>query len=125
MAAKIVVSLLLLCVASELVAAQCSQKRSGLCPVVQNHNPLCRGKLKYQCVCDFTCSEWDKPCNWVLTCEAEVLAINKARVKKNKLLLFRLPNQSHKQCLDININTHKHINCCNLFCQANIKDVCF
>ncbi|EDV57592.1 uncharacterized protein LOC6540874 [Drosophila erecta] len=122
MVAKILLSLLLLVVATELVCAQCSQK---LCPVVTNSNPRCKGKLQYQCVCDFTCSEWDKPCNWVLTCPAEINDINNVRDKKNKLNLLRLPKRNRQECLDININTHKHPNCCNLFCKSNFKDVCF
>nr|XP_016934774.1 uncharacterized protein LOC108013420 [Drosophila suzukii] len=122
MVVKILLSLLLLFIASELVLAQCSQ---NLCPAVKNSNKRCRGNLQYQCVCDFTCSEWDKPCNWVLSCEAEVNDINVVRNKKNKLILLRLPHLNHTECLDININTHKHPNCCNLFCNANVKDVCF
>jgi len=82
MVVKILLSLLLLFIASELVLAQCSQ---NLCPAVKNPNKRCRGNLQYQCVCDFTCSEWDKPCNWVLSCEAEVNDINVVRNKKNKL----------------------------------------
>ncbi|KAH8353338.1 hypothetical protein KR084_010338 [Drosophila pseudotakahashii] len=123
MTAKILLSLLLLSVVFELVLAQCSQK--NLCPVLKNNNRLCRGKTQYQCVCDFTCSEWDKPCNWVLSCDAEIDDINEVRCRKNKLILLRLPNRSHQECLDININTHKHPNCCNLFCKAKVKDVCF
>ncbi|EDW87507.1 uncharacterized protein LOC6526691 [Drosophila yakuba] len=122
MVAKILLSLLLLVVATELASAQCPQK---LCPVVRNSNPRCKGKLQYQCVCDFTCSEWDKPCNWVLSCKNEIDDINAVRNKKNKLSLLTLPNRNQQECLDININTHKHPNCCNLFCKANVKDVCF
>ncbi|KAI8042098.1 uncharacterized protein LOC128263192 [Drosophila gunungcola] len=121
MAANILLSLLLLFVASDLVVG-CSNK---LCPVVTNSNSLCKGKPEYQCVCDFTCSEWDKPCNWVLSCKAEIDNINEFRNRKSKLPVFRLPNRSHQECLDININTHKHPNCCNLFCKAKIRDVCF
>ncbi|XP_017014670.2 uncharacterized protein [Drosophila takahashii] len=121
MAAKILLSLLLLFIVSELVLVQCSQK--NLCPVLKNNK--CKGKAQYQCVCDFTCSEWDKPCNWVLSCEEEIDAINEVRSRKNKLILLRLPNRNHNECLGININTHKHPNCCNLFCQANVKDMCF
>ncbi|XP_037711820.1 uncharacterized protein LOC119548575 [Drosophila subpulchrella] len=122
MGAKILLILLILFIASELVLAQCSK---NFCPAVKNTNRRCQGKLQYQCVCDFTCSEWDKPCNWVLSCEAEVNDINAVRNRKNKLILLRLPHLNHTECLDININTHKHPNCCNLFCNANVKDVCF
>ncbi|XP_017047374.1 uncharacterized protein LOC108092351 [Drosophila ficusphila] len=121
MAAKILLSLLLLSVASELALA-CGK---NLCPVVENHNRLCRGKLQHQCVCDFTCSEWDKPCNWVVSCEAEIENINIYRSKKNKLPVIRLPHKSHQECLEINVKTHNHTNCCNLFCSLNIRDVCF
>ncbi|KAH8413448.1 hypothetical protein KR009_011332 [Drosophila setifemur] len=121
MAAKILLSLLLLFVASDA-----KTRAQNLCPAIQNTNSLCAGQVtQYQCICDFTCSEWDKPCNWVLTCEEEIMNINSYRAISNKLQVFRLPNRNHKECLDININTHKHKNCCDMFCAANIKDVCF
>ncbi|EDW54114.1 uncharacterized protein LOC6613218 [Drosophila sechellia] len=122
MVAKILLSVLLLAVVTDLVSAQCSQ---NLCPAITNSNCRCKGKLQYQCVCDFTCSEWDKPCNWVLTCPEEIDDINSVRDKRNKLNLFRLPNRSRRECLEINVNTHKHPNCCNLFCKSKFKDVCF
>ncbi|XP_034128971.1 uncharacterized protein LOC117584268 [Drosophila guanche] len=121
MAVKVLLGLLLLLIATEL-AFGCS---NNLCPVVTNTNALCSGTLRYQCVCDFTCSEWDKPCNWCLTCPAEIQNINSCRDQKNKLPLFRLPNRNRKECLDINILTHKNSNCCDKFCQLNVKDVCF
>ncbi|KAH8337567.1 hypothetical protein KR074_006884 [Drosophila pseudoananassae] len=121
MAAKIILGLLLLFVVSEKVLA-CQQ---SLCPVVNNWNCLCEGKAAHVCVCDFTCSEWDKPCNWVVSCQAEVDNINAWRCRKNKLDLLWLPTLCHEECLNVNVDTHKRINCCNLFCQQNVTDVCF
>ncbi|XP_017037392.1 uncharacterized protein [Drosophila kikkawai] len=126
MAVKILLTLLLLCVAFEL-GSQCQTKTNTVngCDVVVNTSPCCKGKkLEHQCVCDFTCSEWDKPCNWVLTCKEEIENINNFRRAKNKLNVFRLPSRTQKECLQININTHKHPNCCDKFC-AVYTDVCF
>ncbi|XP_023031384.1 uncharacterized protein LOC6642394 [Drosophila willistoni] len=81
--------------------------------------------IRFQCVCDFTCSAWDKPCNWCYTCPAELGYINQIRAKTNKLPIFGLPYRNHTECLNINILTHNNKNCCNYFCEANIKDVCF
>ncbi|XP_020812258.1 uncharacterized protein LOC110187199 [Drosophila serrata] len=126
MAAKILFTLLLLFVAFEL-SSQCQSStniKNG-CEVVVNTNPCCRGKkLIHQCACDFTCSEWDKPCNWVYTCDEEIKIINDVRRSKNKLIVFLLPSVNHQECLEINHNTHKHPNCCDKFCKAKVLDVC-
>ncbi|KAH8282135.1 hypothetical protein KR054_005734 [Drosophila jambulina] len=129
MAAKILLTLLLLFVAFEL-SSQClpspnTNTKNG-CDVVENTSDCCRGKvIKHQCVCDFTCSEWDKPCNWVLTCPEEIDNINSYRLAKNKLFVFRLPRRTHEECLQINHDTHKQPNCCNLFCdKKKYTDIC-
>ncbi|XP_022219011.2 uncharacterized protein LOC111071798 [Drosophila obscura] len=107
MTVKVLLGLLLLNIATE-VAFACT---GNLCPEVTNTNHLCSGTLRYQCVCDFTCSEWDQPCNWCLTCPEEISDINTYRNQKNKLPVFGLPNKSYKQCLDINIQTHNYNKC--------------
>ncbi|KAH8349235.1 hypothetical protein KR067_002791 [Drosophila pandora] len=121
MAVKILLGLLLFFVVSERILA-CKQSP---CPVVNNWNCLCEGKAAHVCVCDFTCSEWDKPCNWVVSCEKEVCNINEWRCRKKKLDLLWLPQLSHEECLNVNVDTHKRRNCCNLFCSLNVTDVCF
>ncbi|XP_068151082.1 uncharacterized protein [Drosophila tropicalis] len=104
----------------QLVASSfgCNQpvKKSSCCDA---------SSIRFQCVCDFTCTAWDKPCNWCYTCPEELGYINQIRAKTNKLPIFGLPYRNHTECLNINILTHQQTNCCNYFCQANIKDVCF
>lgn len=63
-----------------------------LCPIVRNNNPICEGNTTHMCVCDFTCSGWDKPCNWVVSCKAEIKVINDVRRGKNKLSKFLYPH---------------------------------
>ncbi|KAH8241543.1 hypothetical protein KR026_011023 [Drosophila bipectinata] len=118
---QILLGVLLLLVASK----EGLSHKKDLCPVVTNNSPLCKGNTTHMCVCDFTCSGWDKPCNWVVSCQAQIQDINNIRRDKNKLIIFILPNRSYKQCLEINVNTHKHRNCCNLFCKNGTRDVCF
>ncbi|KAH8246610.1 hypothetical protein KR038_005328 [Drosophila bunnanda] len=127
MAAKILLTVLLLFVAFEL-SSQCltNTNTNNGCEVVQNTNPCCQGKvLRHQCICDFTCSEWDKPCNWVYTCEEEILNINNCRRNKNKLIVFRMKSLNHEECLAINHDTHNKPNCCDKFCKAKVTDFCF
>ncbi|KAH8267418.1 hypothetical protein KR018_001032 [Drosophila ironensis] len=121
MVAKIMLCFVVLFVVLPEILGQCEP----LCPVVKNRNCLCLGKAQQQCVCDFTCSEWDKPCNWVVTCMEEIENINAYRDVKGKLMVLRLPNRSRDECLAINVMTHNRKNCCNKFCQKNKRDTCF
>ncbi|KAH8282137.1 hypothetical protein KR054_005736 [Drosophila jambulina] len=127
MAAKILQTLLLLCIAYG-ISSQCGCNcPNSVCKVVVNTSPVCMGKnISQQCVCDFTCTQWPRPCNWVVTCTEEIMAINDVRRAKGKLIVFRLPNRSHKQCLEINYRTQNKDNCCDQFCRSNIAaDTCF
>ncbi|KAH8249614.1 hypothetical protein KR032_010933 [Drosophila birchii] len=130
MAAKILLTLLLLCIAFGLraVNSQCTCPNS-VCKVVVNTSPLCVNKnISQQCVCDFTCTKWPRPCNWVVTCTEEIENINNNyRFPKNKLFVFRLPNRSHKECLEINYRTQNRENCCDKFCcnDTILRDACF
>ncbi|KAH8333878.1 hypothetical protein KR059_004188 [Drosophila kikkawai] len=126
MAAKILLTLLLLCFAFEL-SFQCTCPNS-VCKVVVNTSPCCVGKnISQQCVCDFTCTKWPRPCNWVVTCPEEIENINDYRRAKNKLIVFRLPNRTHKQCLEINYRSKHGDNCCEQFCRNKdiAVDACF
>ncbi|KAH8246638.1 hypothetical protein KR038_011703 [Drosophila bunnanda] len=126
MAAKILLTLLLLCTALG-TRSQC-QCPNSVCNVVVNTSPLCVNKnITGQCVCDFTCTKWPRPCNWALTCPEEIQNINQNfRRAKNKLFVFRLPNRSFKECMEFNHRSRNGDNCCEQFCRSNVEvDACF
>ncbi|XP_020803200.1 uncharacterized protein LOC110179953 [Drosophila serrata] len=126
MAAKILTTLLILCMVF-VENSQCTCPNS-VCEVVVNTSPQCVNKdIRGQCVCDFTCTKWSRPCNWVLTCPEEIQNINQNyRKDKNKLFIFRLPNRSHRECMEINHRSRNGDNCCEQFCRGDITvDACF